>query len=83
MRPDLRHVEDVPAVLLCLLWLHHLEEHGPGRIVATLNRVVHVSSMVIGILSCDLFCFRLLESLDTLIGLEMNLDINETSLYIE
>jgi hypothetical protein len=83
MRPDLRHVEDVPAVLLCLLWLHHLKEHGPGRIVATFNRVVHVRSMIIRILSRDSFCFRLFESLDTLIGLEMNLNINKTSLYIE
>lgn len=83
MRPDLRHVEDVPAVIFSLLRLHHLEEHGPGRIVATLNRVVHVSGMIVGILSRDFSCFRLRESLDTLVGLEMNFDINETGLQVE
>lgn len=49
MRPDLGHIEDVPAVLLCLFWLHDLEVHGPGRIVAILDCIVHISGMVIWI----------------------------------
>jgi hypothetical protein len=83
MRPDLGHIEDVPAVLLCLLGLHDLEVHGPGRIVTILNRIVHISGMMVGVLSCNLICFRLREVLDALMALEVDFDINEAGLYIE
>lgn len=82
MRPDLRHIKDVPAVLLGLLWLHDLEVHGPGRIVARLYRIVHVGSMIVGILSGDFFSLLLGKVFDALLGLKMDFDIDKPGLCV-
>jgi len=82
VRPDPGHIEDIPAVVFCLFWLHDLKVHSPRREIALLNGVVKVGGMVVGVLSCNFICFCLREIFDALVSLEMDFDINEAGLYI-
>ena len=83
VRPDLRHVENVPAVVLCLLGSHDLKVHRPRRVIAFLNCIVQLSGMVARVLPCKLICFCLGQVLNALVRLEMDLDVHEASLYDE
>lgn len=46
--PNLRHIEDVPAVALGLLGVHDLEIQRPCRVIALLNGVVEILDVIVG-----------------------------------
>lgn len=80
VRPDLGHVEDVPAVLLCLGRAHDLEIDLPRWVVTLGNGVVEVSRVSVRVLTSGLGCFILREVLDPLVGLDVNLDVVERAI---
>ena len=67
MRPNFGHVENIPAVVLRLLWCHDLKVHGPGRVFASRNGIIQVGGVVAWVFSGDAICFFLREILDALI----------------
>jgi len=41
------YIENIPAIILRLLWCHDLEIHGPGRVVPGRNGIVQIGSVVV------------------------------------
>ena len=80
MRPDFGHVEDVPSISLCLSWIHDLNIDIPHRIIFSLNGLERIPYQVIRIFTCDLGCFLLSENFDSLLSLDVDLDVFECSL---
>ena len=71
MRPHLGQVERIESVGLGVLVRHDLHMQRPTRMIAALDRVVKVASMVIAILAGEPVGLRLSEEIDPLVGLEM------------
>lgn len=53
MRPHLGHVEDVPSVLFCLLWLHDLYINIPDRVISLFDGFKQVLNQKIGVFSSE------------------------------
>lgn len=83
MRPDLCHVENVPSILFRLVGLHGLDVEGSGGKVAFLNRPKEVIAVIIWVVSRKFVRVRLLEVFNTLVRLEMELDVGEASVVID
>lgn len=77
VRPDSGHIEYVPSVLLRLVRGHDLREHCPGRIVSPLDGVPHVNAMKIRRVTGQLLGFIHRHALDSEIGLEVYLYVDE------
>lgn len=80
MRPDFRHVENVPPLLLGVGWIHDLHVDVPLGIISPLNSLKHVPDHVIGILACDSSRLLCGEVFDSLLGLDVNLDVLERAI---
>jgi hypothetical protein len=82
VRPDLSHIEDVPAILLCLLCSHYLNVSCPRWEVSFVNGFEEVLKVVIWIFSAHFGGLFSVESLDSLIGLQVDLDVNKRSVLL-
>lgn len=82
MRPDLGHIKDVPAVILCLRGLHYLRKDSPCRVLAPLNGFEHVLDQEIWILASHRFGLLSSEVTHSLICLYVELDVSKTSILI-
>lgn len=82
MRPNLGDIEGIEAILLGIFRFHDLDINGPRRIFTTLNSIEKISSSVIRIFTSKTLSFRSLQVLDTLISLEVPLDVFEVAIGI-
>ncbi|MBE3044919.1 hypothetical protein IMZ48_20640 [Candidatus Bathyarchaeota archaeon] len=82
MRPDLGQVEDVPLEVLGLLGSQDLEVGRPARVVALFDRLEEVLGGEIGVLRGQLPGFFAGQRLDPLIGLEVDLDVDEGAIFL-
>ncbi|EZG04694.1 hypothetical protein H106_05582 [Trichophyton rubrum CBS 735.88] len=82
MRPDLGHIKDVPAVILCLRGLHYLCEDSPCRVLSSLNGIEHVLDQEIWILASHRFSLLSREVTHPLICLYVELDVSKASILI-
>jgi len=80
MRPYFGHVEDVPPVFLGIFWIHHLKICCPTRKILAFNCLEEILDIVIRIGPSNLGGFFIGEAFDTLIGLQVKLDILERSI---
>jgi hypothetical protein len=80
--PDLGQVEDVPAELLSFFWRENLDVDGPAWEVTFLDRVEQILGVPVWVLGCHLASLFIGESLATLVGLKMDLDIVEASIRL-
>jgi len=83
LRPGLGQVENVVSELLSLFRSHDLNVESPRREFLTFNRFEQVSSGVIGSSSSGLSSLLISESLDTLIRLVVELNVNERSILLD
>lgn len=77
--PDFGQVEDVPAEFFGLFGGEGLDVDGPGWEVAFGDGVEEVLGVPVWVLACHLACFRVGEGLAPLVGLEVDLDVDEAS----
>ena len=77
MGPNLGHIEDIPAVVFSLFGLHDLSIQRPSRVVAPLDSIPHIGRVEIGCFAGSAYAFGLRHALDTLIGFEVEFDINK------
>lgn len=82
MRPDLCDIEWVEAVLLGILGFHDLDIDGPGWIVASLDGIEEIAGGIVGIRAGEPLSLIGLEVLDTLVTLEVPLDVLEVALVV-
>lgn len=82
VRPDLGQVEDVPLEVLGLLGSQDLEVGRPARVVALFDRLEEVLGGEIGVLRGQLPGFFAGQRLDPLIGLEVDLDVDEGAIFL-
>jgi len=75
--PDLGHIKDVPAICLCLLWIHDLEVERPGWEFTPVDGVEHVTGVIIWVTTGKLCCPIGGHILDTCVGLEVEFDVFE------
>lgn len=81
MRPDLGDIEGVETVLLGILRLHDLNVDGPRRILTVLNSVEEITGGIIRVGTSKLTSLISLQVSDTLISLEVPLDILEATIF--
>lgn len=79
MRPDFGHVQDLPSVCFCLLCCHNLNIGCPARKVAPLNVFKEILYVMVWVLSGNIRSFRVCEVFDSLVCLEVYLDVIECS----
>jgi hypothetical protein len=77
MRPDLGHIKDIPAIVLCFFRCHHLHVNGPRWEVSFINRLEEILQIVIGVDSSHPAGFFRGESLDPLVGFEVDFDVDK------
>lgn len=82
MRPDLGHVENVPLVRLGLLGVHDLHEDVPLGEVALLDGLEEVLGEEVRVLARNLGGGCGGEVLDTILGLEVELDVLEAAVLL-
>ena len=80
--PGLGQIEWVPAVVLCILERHDLNLDVPDWVVALLDRVVQILTVVVSVLTSHLRCLSIGEGLPALTGLEVVLDPNWLALFV-
>jgi hypothetical protein len=81
--PDLSEVEDAVVKLLRLLRCHGLNIDSPRRIGAFLNRLKEILRVMIWVSSAKCLSLFVVEGLVALVGLEMDLDIDERSIGLD
>ena len=74
VRPDLGHVEDVPAVLVAVGLGHDLDLHRPGHALARLQGVEERAGRVVGVRGLELVGLRGVQVLYSLVGEVVELD---------
>ena len=77
MWPDLRHVEDIPTVVLSLRRTHHVNKNVPLRKFLSFDGLIHIPNHIVGILSCDPSCLFMCKVLHPLARLDVNLGVVE------
>jgi hypothetical protein len=75
--PDAGIIEDVPSVGLGVLWVHDLQVHSPGWVVALFNGVVHILDVVVWLFAREADGVGSIHGDIAGIGLEMYLDVLE------
>ena len=80
--PNLGEIEDVPAEFLGLFWREDLNVAGPARVVTLLDGVKEILGIVIWVFCCHIASFGVGEGLVTLIGLHVDLDVVEGSIWL-
>jgi len=80
--PDLGQVEDIPAELLGLLGGEDLDVDGPGGVFALLDGLEQVLGVPVGVVGCELAGLLVVEGLGSLVGLEVDLDVVEGSVWL-
>src|SRR5699024_5251346 len=80
--PGLGQIEWVPAVVLCILERHDLNLDVPDWVVALLDRVVQILTVVVSVLTSHLRCLSIGEGLPALTGLEVLVDPNSIGLFV-
>lgn len=83
LRPGLGQIEDVVTELLSLLGSHDLDVESPRRVFSSLDRLEQILVREVGVLSCHLSSFLVCESLDTLVGLVVELNVDERSVLLD
>jgi len=83
LRPGLGQVEDVVTELLGLLGSHDLDVEGPRRELSLLDRFEEILVREVGVLSGHLSSFLVREGLDTLVGLVVELDVDERTVLLD
>jgi len=83
VRPDLGQVKDVDLALLGLLGCHDLDVGLPLGEVSTLNSLKEILGGVVGSGSSELGGLLLSQELDTLLGQEMDLDVDPVTLLVD
>jgi len=83
LRPGLGQIENVVTELLGLFRSHDLNVESPRREFLTFNRFEQVTSRVIGSGSSGLSSLLIGESLDTLVRLVVELNVNERSILLD
>lgn len=81
--PDLGQVEDVPAELLGLLRREDLNVDGPRWVVALLDSLKEVLGMPVWVVTSKLAGLLVVQGLDALVGLQVDLDIVESSVLLD
>lgn len=81
--PDLGDIEGVESVVLSILRIHDLDVDRPRRSFTAFDRLEEITSSIVGIFRSKLTSFSGSEVLDTLVGLEVPLDILEVTLSID
>lgn len=82
MRPDFRHVEDVPPVFDSIFRRHNLNGHSPAWIFLSLDGFEKVLQYVIWIFPRHLCSFCCSEVLDSLICFDMDLHVVEGAILL-
>lgn len=82
LRPDLGQVKNVPAELLGFLRCKHLNIDGPAGILSLLDGLKKILCVPVRVISRHLMGFFACESLDALIGLEVDLGIDKGSVRL-
>ena len=83
LRPDFSQVKDIPTEFLGLFGREDLDITGPAGVIARLDLVEEILSCVVGVLAGEGSCFIVVEGLDTLIDLEMELDVVEVAVLLD
>lgn len=84
MRPDFRHIEDIPPIVFCLLRGHDLHVNVPEGAIALLNSLKEILDQEVRVLSSDLGRLVHGKILDALSSLDMYLHVFEGAvLYCE
>lgn len=76
LRPDLGQVEDVPLKLLGLLWRQGLHVNCPAGVFTLLDGLEQILSCEIGVVGSHLTSLGIVEGLDSLVGLQVYLDVD-------
>ena len=82
LRPDLGQVEDIPAELLGLLGSKDLNVNCPARIFTALDCLEEILGVPVGVFRRHFAGFFVVESLATLVGLAMDLDIDKRAVRL-
>lgn len=83
MRPDLGQVKNVPAVFFGLFRRHELRVDGVGRVVAAFDRVPQVGQEMVRVGRLTARGFSLGYTLESSIGLDVNLGIIEGAILVQ
>jgi len=83
MRPDLGDIENVPFILGGVSFGHDLDLHAPGGRLSRGDVIKQVSGSIIAILGGDLASFRSSQILDARVSVEVELDPETFSLFID
>lgn len=67
MRPHLGDVENVPSEVLCILWIEHLDVHGPRWVLSSGNSVKEILSVPVGISRCQMIGLLQTQSFEALV----------------
>lgn len=82
MRPDLRHIENIPFIALSVLGVHHLKADIPLRIFAPLDGLVEILHEMIWILPGDPDRRLAVVVLNAELGLNVDLDVFEGTVLL-
>jgi len=81
VRPDLGNIEGVETILLGILRIHDLNIDRPRRILTVFNSIEKITSSIIRVGTSELTSLISLQVSDTLICLEVPLDILEATIF--
>jgi len=79
VRPSVRRVKNLEIRLVQFTGIHDLHCDRPGRVLATLDRFVHVADVVVWVFACQTECFGRIHFLDARVGLDVPFDVLESA----